>query len=243
MTEDNDDNDNNDNNDSDDDLAYCHLVGLGLGVWTLHGFQDTETRQFVQCVRDIIENTNLPNIGAIDFSWFDPSAEFRDDKNKTPVFEYDETNDCYYCFDASKTHKIDIIFSKRSAAELLHGKYLNYNLCAMYAWNGNSLPGSGYYMGSLTASGDHAAAACSTIPFIQNSEINKEYINGNNTCVYFRDSNDLTKYKRFMLKDLYENVKFEEWEQWAIDSHPYRNHLKQKNNNNGTIDLKQLLME
>ena len=210
--------------DANKELAYCHLVGLGLGVWTLQGFKTHETQVFVQCVKDIINETNLPNIGAIDFSWFDRIAPFADKFGKKSVFESDSNGE-YYCFDASKKHKIDVNFSKRSPAALLAGKYANYKLCAMYAWDGNAQPGNEYYMGSLAASGDPAAACCSTIPYIQNSMINVEYINGANTVVYFRDLENKCDYKRMKLQEINDNMKQEDWIKLAQNSRPYYNEL------------------
>merc|ERR1712048_1309176 len=81
-------------------------------------------------------------------------------------------------------HRVDVDFGRREPAEG-RGDYERCLLAAMYAWDSNSFPGNEYYLGMLSASGDPAAASCSTISFVQNAEINHEYINGESTRVYF----------------------------------------------------------
>merc|ERR1711896_113490 len=56
-------------------------------------------------------------------------------------------------------------------------------IVANFAWDGNAFPGNEYWAGSLTASGDPAAACCSTIWNHLNPKINKRYMRGENCWV------------------------------------------------------------
>lgn len=136
--------------------AYVHIVGLGLGVWQIDGRQ---VDWMVDACAEIIQesrNIDLSSIADIDFSWFDAATQpYRDKVIK-----------------AGKENNIIIHFSKRNPADKLTGNDEGKLLVACYAWDGNAYPGNEYWAGMLTASGDPAAACCSTIPELQNPKIN-----------------------------------------------------------------------
>ena len=93
----------------------------------------------------------MSEITDIDFSYFTPGIQWK------------------------KPHKnvdIKIHFSKRNPADILQGQNIGKILIAQYAWDGNAYPGNEYWHGLLTASGDPAAACCSTIAELSNPEIN-----------------------------------------------------------------------
>jgi hypothetical protein len=137
-------------------LAYCHVVGLGLGVWQLTSIQ---AKLMLEAYTEVLSQLNLPNISDINFSWF-PS-------------EYQKIDECE---DGSTLtlgrNNIKIHFSKRNPAAKLNGTDKNKLLVAMYAWDGNAYPGNEYWIGRLDTSGDPAAACYSTIGQLQNPLIN-----------------------------------------------------------------------
>jgi len=132
--------------------AFCHVVGLGLGVWQVAAEQ---AGWFLDVFAEVLA-LDYQHIGHVDFSWFPP-----------------EEKTCGGVESGGKIGNIDISFSKRNPADPLNNGML---LVAMYAWDSNSFPGNEYWGGMLAASGDPAAACCSTIPELQNPEINKDLL-------------------------------------------------------------------
>jgi len=135
--------------------AYVHAVGLGLGVWRVHARQ---LGLMVAAYADVLREVPLPHVADLDFSWFsgvNSCGGVRDGE----VFSAGEA-------------EVRIHFSQRDPAAPLRGPDAGKLLVAMYAWDSNSYPGNEYWLGSLSASGDPAAACCSTIPELQNPDLN-----------------------------------------------------------------------
>ena len=147
--------------------AYVHIVGLGLGVWMVHGVQ---ARLMLEVYDELLHEHALPHTACLDFSWFPP--------------ECTAVGDVAHGGTAARLPGQDIAvrFSKRDPAEPLRGPDLL--LAAMYAWDGGSYPGNEYWLGQLDASGDPAAAACSTIDLLQNADVNPDGLDGENGVVW-----------------------------------------------------------
>jgi hypothetical protein len=134
--------------------AYVHAIGLGLGVWQICPQQ---AEWMVQVYHELLRERSFEHIAVIDFSWFPSEVQ----QQSQPII-------------TKAGNSIEIRFSKRDPAEKLDNS--DYLLVAMYAWDGNSYPGNEYWRGMLHASGDPAAACCSTITELQNPEINEEFV-------------------------------------------------------------------
>lgn len=142
--------------------AYVHIVGLGLGVWQIDSRQvDWMIDACVEVIQEL-RDIDLAGISDIDFSWFNGATQTYKDK----------------VIAVGKKKNIAIHFSQRNPADKLIGVNEGKLLVACYAWDGNAYPGNEYWAGMLTASGDPAAACCSTIAELQNLQINF-FIRGN----------------------------------------------------------------
>ncbi len=133
--------------------AYCRVVGLGLGVWKISDIQDV---LMLEVYTEILNENNFSNITDIEFLHFDKKINMNHKNN------------------------IKLSFSKANPADKLVGEHVDKLLVAMYAWDSNSYPGNEYWDGLLSASGDPAAACCSTIAELQNPLINPVVLNSSN---------------------------------------------------------------
>lgn len=139
--------------------AYIHVVGLGLGVWQIREEQATYYVETFAEALNQLRRFKIKFLGTLDFSWIQVAAATQKQVKEAAAF-----------------HHIDAIFSKRNPAAKLHGDKSRQLLVLSYAWDGNAFPGNEYWMGSLSASGDPAAACMSQISELHNPIINPDFL-------------------------------------------------------------------
>jgi len=152
--------------------AYVQVVGIGLGVWAVSAHQ---ARLMVEVYDELLHTLPLPAISDLNFSYFPPKIRDCGGVEDGQILQATISGSKSLTPNSVKIH-----FSQRDPASKLAEDRL---LVAMYAWDGNSMPGNEYWLGMLTASGDPAAACCSGIVQLQNPDINKA-LRGQKSLIY-----------------------------------------------------------
>lgn len=131
--------------------VYAVAVGFGIGVWAIPELKGVQARLLVLAFLEALAANDWPHISDLCFSWFPDTAQL-----VAPPW----------------VKQTMIHFNTDPPMRKLKGKNAGKLLVASYAWDGNSYPGNEYWESALAASGDPAAACCSTISELQNPDIN-----------------------------------------------------------------------
>ena len=133
--------------------AWAYVVGLGLGVWQ---YYQQQREWYVEVFAEAIAELNLEHVSTVEFAY---------------ILNLPETVE-KAAIDAGAKKGIRVVFSRRDPAEKLEADEL---LVLSYAWDGNAFPGNEYWSGSLSGSGDPAAACMSTIAELHNPLVNPAF--------------------------------------------------------------------
>lgn len=150
--------------------VHVRAVGLGLGVWKIISEQN---QLLLDAYAEVLREESFPFISDLEFMYFG-----RNDGAKCGGVG---TNETFCEGPPGSPNSIRIHFTLGNPADKLDDNKL---LVAQYAWDGNAFPGNEYWLGSLSASGDPAAACCSTISELQNPCINSDAFVPERVLVY-----------------------------------------------------------
>jgi len=154
--------------DGEKEKAYIRITGLGDGVWAKGKSKEVRAAigRAVARAYDELNPELKARISAIEFSehqehGLSSAAFYAAPIPAGAVGPQAETR----VSNAHFAHKIP-----NDAADFKNVLFVN------YAWDGLSYPGNEYYLGALSASGDPAAACCSSIVVSQNPQINSDFL-------------------------------------------------------------------
>nr|XP_049706264.1 uncharacterized protein LOC110378048 isoform X1 [Helicoverpa armigera] len=167
-------------------MAFVNVIGCGLGVWKISKHQvDVFVLSVCSRVKQLLRRELLQHVSDVNFAYITPSdpvlAMFTNTSGSGP-------DAVYKVFFESKKHPrggINVQIKRREPSSRLQGDDEGKLLVMTYPWDGNAHPGNEFWLGSLTGSGDPAAACSTQVSELHNAHINRS-VNANNTRVATR---------------------------------------------------------
>jgi len=178
------------------------FTGVGLGVWAIDPSIQTyiAIQVIYQTLTQILEkHAASEHIKCINFSYINGNSIVESHTKLTQYFNtFVDRNKSKYpdsyiseeilhynvIFQLEKDlirKGINIMYTQGVIDPLIKNKYKN---AFCYAWDSNSFAGNEYWDGALSASGDPAAACCSTISQLQNPYINHKLLDVDSIHIY-----------------------------------------------------------
>jgi len=158
---------------------------LGAGVWADTWGGDTLSKWAIEAYHSVLTKNKFSRVKIMEFNYHPMHDLFK----ALSLSGFEAQKDL-------KNGRIGYKHTKSGIMYVFHVQKSTYDgdpflkqpelIVANYAWDSNSMPGNEYWAGDLHASGDPAAASCSTIWNHQNAHINKQYCNGSNAYVMLK---------------------------------------------------------
>ncbi|CAH2098143.1 unnamed protein product [Euphydryas editha] len=153
--------------------AYVNVIGCGLGVWKISPHQsDVYVLTFLERIRSFLKKDLLNNVSDVNFAYIKTSPGI------TALFTNSAQSDSPIekcIFFESKRHPkggINVQMENREPAARLTGEHAGKLLVMTYPWDSNAHPGNEFWLGSLSGSGDPAAACSTQVSELHNAHIN-----------------------------------------------------------------------
>merc|ERR1711964_885545 len=169
-----------------------NVAGLGTGVWA-NGIKThiTPTEMNALIMRSYISLLSsgfpAPKVTVVEFNYSDFLTAFK--KYKPRYFQ--DASGLTNEGNGRQSFRIKgrkyVLHTKGTATDGHPFVKVPELIVANYAWDSNSFPGNEYWGGKLAASGDPAAASCSTIWNHMNPECNGKFMSGHNPMVVQKD--------------------------------------------------------
>ncbi|CAG9792523.1 unnamed protein product [Diatraea saccharalis] len=148
--------------------AYLNIIGCGLGVWKISAHQtDVYVLTFLERIRSFLKKDLLNHVSDVNFAYIRPSSGV--------LSLFADSDDEKRIFFESKRHPrggVNVTLNNREPSAKLVGQHEGKLLVITYPWDGNAHPGNEFWIGSLTASGDPAAACSTQVAELHNAHIN-----------------------------------------------------------------------